>query len=153
VVKVDYDDTKTDYRTLVTNFLRTIDVTDAGGQFCDRGHSYTTAIHAGNGEEATTARQAIAEAETSLGQEIVTPVEGPATFWEAEDYHQGYYMSEEKVLSRFGIVTAPAPTRATARAAAATRASVSCGAIRPLWACTRPAAETRSSGKLALTAY
>lgn len=105
VVKVDYDDTKTDYRTLVTQFLRTIDVTDAGGQFCDRGHSYTTAIHAATGEEAKIARQAVAEAEKELGEKIVTPVEGKATFWPAEDYHQNYYKSQVKQLTRFGYVT------------------------------------------------
>lgn len=105
VVKVDYDDTKTDYRTLVTQFLRTIDVTDEGGQFCDRGHSYTTAIHAENDAEAKIARDAIAEAQTSLGKEIVTPVEGRVTFWKAEDYHQDYYMSDVKVLTRFGLVS------------------------------------------------
>jgi len=105
VVKVDYDDTKTDYRTLVTQFLRTIDVTDAGGQFCDRGHSYTTAVHAATVEEAEIAREVIAEAENELGQKIVTPVEEAATFWPAEDYHQDYYLSEERQLTRFGYVT------------------------------------------------
>ncbi|WP_343045198.1 peptide-methionine (S)-S-oxide reductase MsrA [Oricola thermophila] len=105
VVKVDYDDTKTDYRTLVGNFLRTIDVTDAGGQFCDRGHSYTTAIHAADEEEARIARELLAEAEKQLGQEVVTPVEGKVVFWEAEDYHQDYYLSQEKQLTRFGLVT------------------------------------------------
>ncbi len=105
VVKVDYDDTKTDYRTLVTQFLRTIDVTDEGGQFCDRGHSYTTAIHAATDAETKAAREAIAEAEKALGREIVTPVLGAATFWPAEDYHQNYYMSDVKQLTRFGLVT------------------------------------------------
>jgi peptide-methionine (S)-S-oxide reductase len=104
-VKVDYDDTKTDYRTLITQFLRTIDVTDAGGQFCDRGHSYTTAIHAADAEEAKIARAAIAEAEQQLGHKIVTPVEGPAQFWKAEDYHQNYYLSQVRQLTRFGFVT------------------------------------------------
>jgi len=105
VVKVDYDDTRTDYRTLVTQFLRTIDVTDAGGQFCDRGHSYTTAIHAATDGEAKIAREAIAEAERDLGEKIVTPVEGKAMFWPAEDYHQNYYKSQVKQLTRFGYVT------------------------------------------------
>ncbi|GAB4350196.1 MAG: peptide-methionine (S)-S-oxide reductase MsrA [Oricola sp.] len=104
-VKVDYDDSRTDYRTLVTQFLRSIDVTDAGGQFCDRGHSYTTAIHAATDEEAKIARAAIAEAERELGVKIVTPVEGKAEFWPAEAYHQDYYMSQERQLTRFGFVT------------------------------------------------
>jgi peptide-methionine (S)-S-oxide reductase len=105
VVKVDYDADVTDYRTLVTTFLRTIDPTDPGGQFCDRGHSYTTAIHAADDKEAEAARAAIAEAAAQLGHEIVTPVEGPVKFWEAEGYHQNYYQSQEKQLTRFGLVT------------------------------------------------
>ena len=35
VVKVDFDESKLSYRDLVGIFLRTIDVTDAGGQFCE----------------------------------------------------------------------------------------------------------------------
>jgi peptide-methionine (S)-S-oxide reductase len=105
VVKVDYDDTETDYRTLVTTFLRTIDPTDPGGQFCDRGHSYTTAIHAANDKEAAIARDAVADAERQLGQKVVTEVEGPVTFWKAEDYHQNYYKSQVRQLTRFGYVT------------------------------------------------
>lgn len=104
-VKVDYDDTKTDYRTLVTDFLRTIDVTDAGGQFCDRGHSYTTAIHAADAEERRIAEAAVAEAGKELGVKIATPVEGGVAFWPAEDYHQNYHASQERILSRFGLVT------------------------------------------------
>jgi peptide-methionine (S)-S-oxide reductase len=105
VVKVDYDDKATDYRTLVSSFLRTIDPTDAGGQFCDRGHSYSTAIHAMGEEEAEVARDEIAAAEKILGRDIVTPVEDYPAFWEAEEYHQDYYLSQVKQLTRFGLVT------------------------------------------------
>lgn len=105
VVQVEFDSAAVSYRTLVDIFLRTIDVTDAGGQFCDRGHSYSTAIHALDEEQAKAARDAVADAAKALGREIVTPVEGPAQFWAAEDYHQGYYMSEARLLTRFGYVT------------------------------------------------
>ncbi|MEL6921945.1 MAG: peptide-methionine (S)-S-oxide reductase, partial [Pseudomonadota bacterium] len=76
VVKIDYDSNVTDYKTLVDTFLRTIDPTDAGGQFCDRGRSYSSAIHAFSPEEMEIALNAVAEGEAQLGQEIVTPVEG-----------------------------------------------------------------------------
>lgn len=105
VVKVEFDPEEVSYRTLVDIFLRTIDVTDDGGQFCDRGHSYSTAIHALDEAQAKAAREAVADAEKTLGRRIVTPVEGPARFWAAEDYHQGYYMSDVRQLTRFGYVT------------------------------------------------
>ncbi len=105
VVQVDFDETKLSYRDLVDIFLRTIDVTDAGGQFCDRGRSYTTVIHALTDAQAKAAKAAISEANSQLGGKVVTPVEGPAKFWIAEDYHQNYYKSSERTLTRFGYVT------------------------------------------------
>jgi peptide-methionine (S)-S-oxide reductase len=91
VVKIDYDSTKTDYATLVTIFFRSIDPTDEGGQFCDRGHAYTTAVTYTTDEEKAAAEKAKADAQAALGQTVVTPVEKAATFWQAEDYHQNYY--------------------------------------------------------------
>lgn len=105
VVKIDYDSTKTDYKTLVDIFLRTIDPTDAGGQFCDRGRSYSTAIHAYTAEEKALAEQAVSEAQETLRKPVVTPVEDGVRFWRAEAYHQDYYKSDAKILTRFGLVT------------------------------------------------
>jgi peptide-methionine (S)-S-oxide reductase len=105
VVKIDYDSNVTDYATLVSIFLRTVDPTDPDGQFCDRGRSYSTAIHAATQEEVAAAKAAVVAGEQALGRDIVTPVEGAVTFWEAEDYHQNYHQSHEKQLTRFGLVT------------------------------------------------
>lgn len=105
VVKIDYDDTKTDYKTLVTTFLRTIDPTDGGGQFCDRGHSYSPAIHAASDAEMKAAQEAVADAQAALGKPLAVPVEGKAQFTQAEDYHLDYYLSQEKQLTRFGLVS------------------------------------------------
>ena len=104
VVRIEFDEDVISYKDLVAIFLRTIDVTDAGGQFYDRGHSYTTAIYALDEAQAKAARAAVAEAEKALGRKIVTQVEGPARFWRAVDYHQKYYRSNERTLSRFGYV-------------------------------------------------
>ncbi|MBO6756493.1 MAG: peptide-methionine (S)-S-oxide reductase MsrA [Roseibium sp.] len=105
VVQVDFDETQISYRELTDIFLRTIDVTDAGGQFCDRGFGYSTAIHPMNAAQERAAKAAVAEAEKALGRSIVTPIEPPATFWPAEDYHQAYYKSDKRILTRFGYVT------------------------------------------------
>jgi peptide-methionine (S)-S-oxide reductase len=83
-------------------FLRSVDPTDAGGQFCDRGESYRTAIFVDGAEERRIAEAAVAEAERALGREIVTPVLDEARFYEAEDYHQDYWKSDDLILTRFG---------------------------------------------------
>lgn len=105
VVQVDFDETKISYGDLVGIFLRTIDVTDPGGQFCDRGFGYSTAIYPLNEKQAAQAKAQIDKANKVLGGKVVTPVEGAAEFWPAEDYHQGYYKSDVRTLTRFGYVT------------------------------------------------
>jgi len=102
VVEITYDAEQISYERLIHLFLRSIDPTDAGGQFCDRGESYTTAIFVENAEERAIAEAAIAEAAAELGQEIVTPVRDAVPFYPAEAYHQDYYRSEELILTRFG---------------------------------------------------
>ena len=91
VAEIWYDPAVTDYATLVHHFLRTIDVTDGGGQFCDRGFAYSTALHYRTDEEKADAEAAIAEAQAYLGQDIATVVEPFKFFVTAEGYHQDYY--------------------------------------------------------------
>lgn len=105
VVKISYDSTVTDYQTLATIFLRTIDPTDGGGQFCDRGRSYAPALHFSTEEERVIAEQVIAEAAKQLGQELAVPVEGNANFYEAEAYHQNYWQGTDAKLTRFGVIS------------------------------------------------
>ncbi len=101
-VQIMYDPAQVSRPQLLAMFLRSIDVTDAGGQFCDRGNSYRTAIFA-NGAAAQDAKQAIAQAQKDLGQKIVTPVLPAQTFYKAEDYHQNYYKGDDLQVTRFGI--------------------------------------------------
>ena len=91
VVRAPYDPAQISYAEIVNYFLRHIDPLDVGGQFCDRGHSYTTAIFYSSDEERSLAETAVAQAEAELGQKIVTPVIALDKFWIAEDYHQNYY--------------------------------------------------------------
>lgn len=91
VVRAPYDPDVISYRELVDYFLRHIDPLDDGGQFCDRGHSYTTAVFYQNADQFEDANAAKAAAETELGEPIVTPIRELDQFWIAEDYHQDYY--------------------------------------------------------------
>lgn len=101
-VEITFDNAKISYAELMAKFLRSVDVTDAGGQFCDRGNSYRTAIFAANAAQKDAAVKAVADASAALGQKIVTPVLSAKTFWRAEDYHQDYYKGTGIVLTRRG---------------------------------------------------
>ena len=103
-VRITYDSGVINRNQLYDLFFRSIDPTDAGGQFCDRGQSYATAIFVSNAAERAAAEQAKADAQAELGQEIVTPILDAKPFYEAEDYHQDYYKGENRVLTRFGPV-------------------------------------------------
>jgi len=101
-VKIPFDAGKVSYAELVRIFLHSTDVVDAGGQFCDRGDSYRSAIFAMDAAQRATAKDEIAKAEVELGQKIVTPALPAQTFWRAEDYHQNYYKGDGYVLTRRG---------------------------------------------------
>ena len=88
-VEITFDPSVVTYPELVDYFLRHVDPTDAGGQFCDRGQSYATAIFAQNGAQAAAAAGIKAELDQlALPGPIVTPILDAAPFWPAEDYYQ-----------------------------------------------------------------
>ncbi len=90
-VKIYYDDTKTDYATLLKIFWRTVDPTDAGGQFCDRGFNYSTAVYALNEKQLELAKASKKQAIIDLKLPIVTEITLASKFTDAEKYHQDYY--------------------------------------------------------------
>lgn len=100
-VEITYDPSQVSARQLYDLFFRSVDPTDAGGQFCDRGESYRTAIFA-EPENMAAAQAAKAAAEAELGQSIVTPILPADAFYAADAYHQDYYKSQEIILTRFG---------------------------------------------------
>ena len=102
-VRITFDPAKVSRERLLDMFFRSIDPTDAGGQFCDRGSSYRTAIFVSNKGEMAIAEQAKARAQKDLpGQKIVTPILSASAFYPAEAYHQDYYKGTKLVLTRFG---------------------------------------------------
>lgn len=90
--KIIYDPAKISYKQLVNYYWKTVDPTDAGGQFCDRGSSYRTAIFA-TPEQMATAKASKQRIQNSgiLQNDVVTPILKAQTFYDAEEYHQDYY--------------------------------------------------------------
>jgi len=131
-VEITYDPAKISARQLYDMFFRSVDPTDAGGQFCDRGNSYRTAIFVSDTAQKQAAKAAKADAEKTLGQKIVTPILQASEFYNAEDYHQDYYKGDDFVLTRFG------PKR---QSAAYKRYREACGrdeTVKALWGASAP---------------
>lgn len=95
VVQVVYDPEKISYQELLSVFWRNVDPLDSGGQFCDRGNQYRTAIFYHDEQQLRLGEQSKAALERSgrfsrpAATEIV-PLNG--NFYPAEEYHQDYYI-------------------------------------------------------------
>ncbi len=92
-VKVVYDPDRISYAELLDIFWRSVDPTDDGGQFVDRGYQYRSAIFYASEDEH---RQAVASrdrlaASGRFDRPIVTEIVPLGAFYQAEDYHQDYY--------------------------------------------------------------
>jgi len=90
-VKVVYDPDKIGFGQLLDVFWRNIDPTDGGGQFCDRGPQYRSAIFVADAEEETLARQSSERLEAVKGIAVLTQILPRVQFYPAEEYHQDYY--------------------------------------------------------------
>lgn len=89
-VRVIYDPNRVSYEKLLDVFWHNVDPFDGGGQFCDRGSSYRSAIFA-SGDQKAAAQASKAEIQKKFGKNVATQVRGAVTFYPAEDYHQNYY--------------------------------------------------------------
>jgi peptide-methionine (S)-S-oxide reductase len=92
-VQIYYDPQRVTYADLLEIFWRSVDPTDAGGQFCDRGKSYTTAVFVNSARQRRLAEASKRTLQQSglLSQPVVTSIESAGPFYTAENYHQDYY--------------------------------------------------------------
>jgi peptide-methionine (S)-S-oxide reductase len=93
VVQVVYDPAKVSYAKLLETFWRNIDPFDPGGQFCDRGRSYRTAIFSEGDEQqqAAVASKESLERQGRLPAPIATEIAPLEAFYPAGAEHQDYY--------------------------------------------------------------
>lgn len=93
VVEIVYDPTRITYDELLDVYWHQVDPTDAGGQFVDRGHAYTTAIFYFDAEQRKLAEDSKAALAQSgiFDKPLVTPIIPAVPFYAAEEYHQDYY--------------------------------------------------------------
>ena len=90
-IRIDFDPALVSFESLLDIFLCGVDPFDGGGQFIDRGHSYTLAIYPLDAAQRIAAEAAIRQLEAQSGQKVKIAVEPFKSFWPAEEYHQDYY--------------------------------------------------------------
>jgi peptide-methionine (S)-S-oxide reductase len=93
-IKVSFDAGVISYADLLDIFFATHDPTQLNRQGNDIGTQYRSAIFPLDDEQRSEAEAAIARAQPDWPAPIVTTIEGPATWYPAEDYHQDYWSGE-----------------------------------------------------------
>ncbi|MGV6862395.1 MAG: bifunctional methionine sulfoxide reductase B/A protein [Putridiphycobacter sp.] len=92
-VRVVYDTTKTDYKTLCKLFFETHDPTQINRQGPDIGHQYRTGVFYLNDLQKEVAEELKSLLEQK-GLKVATEITKATTFWEGEDYHEHYYSNK-----------------------------------------------------------
>ncbi|PSG99073.1 MAG: peptide-methionine (S)-S-oxide reductase [Nanohaloarchaea archaeon SW_7_43_1] len=112
-VRVNYYPSVISYEELLDMYWKSINPTDEGGQFSDRGYQYTTAIYTHNDKQYSLAKASKENLSESgkFEEEIVTEVLNASEFYRAESKHQNYsekntlqYKAYEQASGRKGFV-------------------------------------------------
>jgi len=94
-VEITFDPAKISYQQLLDHYWVNIDPFDSKGQFCDKGHSYLSAIFVANDQQkklAESSRQKVLK--QFPDKKVVTPILNASIFYPVsgnESYHQDYY--------------------------------------------------------------
>lgn len=112
-VMVEYYPSLINYTEMLDIYWRSIDPTDPGGQFSDRGFQYTTAIYAHSERQYRLARESKENLNESekFDEPIVTEIKNYTEFYRAADKHQNYsiknsyqYQAYKRASGRKGYV-------------------------------------------------
>jgi len=107
VVQVTFDPAVTSYREILEVFFAIHDPTSLDRQGNDAGSQYRSAIFTHSEAQREMAQQLIAEldGEGIASRPVVTQVRPAVTFYEAEDYHQEYFVNNPQASYCAFVVT------------------------------------------------
>ncbi len=91
-VGIAYDPEKVSFDRLLAVFLANVDPFDGGGQFIDRGRSYTLAVYYQDAGELADARRRLDELKRKTGKDPQVALEPFTGFWPAGEEHQYFYL-------------------------------------------------------------
>lgn len=93
---IEYNEELVSFEKLLEVFLANVDPFDDGGQFIDRGFSYTLAVYYTDEAEKALTEAALA----SLGGQTGVSVEPFKAFYDAESYHQNYFRTHPEEFAK-----------------------------------------------------
>lgn len=99
-ILIEYTPERVSFGDLIDVFLDSVDPFDAGGQFIDRGASYTLAIYCNDETERITAGEKLRELAEREGSAPAVSIEPYRRFWPAEEYHQDYDLKNPEAFAR-----------------------------------------------------
>jgi peptide-methionine (S)-S-oxide reductase len=93
-VEVRFDPAKTNYTKLLAAYWPTIDPLTPNRQFCDGGLQYRSAVFHHDSDQKKQAEESKAALVSSgrFSKPVVTEIRPATKFYQAEDYHQDYYI-------------------------------------------------------------
>ncbi len=94
-VEVTYDPDGANFEELAKFFFEIHDPTQANGQGPDIGAQYLSAVFY-NSDDEKDITQNLIEILKSKGYDVVTKLFPAVKFWEAEEYHQDYYVTKNQ---------------------------------------------------------
>jgi peptide-methionine (S)-S-oxide reductase len=90
-VEIEYDPSRVTYAKLLDTYWHNIDPLTAGGQFCDRGRQYRSAIFFHDAEQRRLAEDSKARVEQTLHAAVATEISPATVFAKAPDSQQDFY--------------------------------------------------------------
>ena len=113
-IQISYDADQVSFETLLEVFFASHDPTTLNRQGNDVGTQYRSAVFCQNGVQRLVVEKKIAELNNAqhFSAPIVTQINGPETFFPAEDYHQYYF---DKNPNQAYCLAVAAPKKAKVR--------------------------------------
>jgi len=99
-IRVEYDPEQVGFDALLRVFLHNVDPFDGGGQYIDRGRSYTLAVYYQNENELGIARRQLADLEKASGKKPQVALEPFKFFCPAGEEHQYFYLRHPEEFER-----------------------------------------------------
>lgn len=95
-IRVEYDENEIGFNKLLDVFFANVDLKDKGGQFIDRGFSYTLAVYYVDDKQKETVESKM----KSYSYEVFVSLEKYKSFYPAEEYHQDYYLKNPEAFEK-----------------------------------------------------
>ena len=95
-IRVEYDENIISFDKLLDIFFANVDLTDDKGQFIDRGFSYTLAVYYVDDNQKEITEKKL----SSYNYKVYVALEKYKNFYEAEEYHQDYYLKNPEEFEK-----------------------------------------------------